>query len=223
MSVDSFRWTFVGLLITDFVAMLLLEPQTIGVSAMWSNDRYRFAGGTHPWFFAIAVAIVATYFALMNKAIVGPGAPLSGLIRRFAAFWLDFVLAMMMIAPFYGILPAVVEWRRTGVFAWTFERFTVSASDSFLTIGGAGLSLVLLFLYYLLPLVRRRPSPGALIVGYQIVCDEGQSLSFSDAAARTLLGIIGIVGWFVTAFVGRERNKGKLWFDQVFHTRAVLL
>lgn len=223
MSIRFFRWTFVVLMLTGLAVMLLSPPQTIGVSASWSTDSYRFAAGTQSWFLILASLIVVAYFASMNGVTPERGLPVPGMAGRFVAFWLDFVIAMMAIAPVFGVVPVLVEWKRTGIFAWTFERSWRSSSDSFLAISGALFSMVGLFFYYVFPLLRRRPSPGGCIVGYQIVCEEGKKLSFEDATMRTLLAMVAIVGCLVTAFVGRDRTRGRLWFDRVFHTQAVKL
>jgi hypothetical protein len=223
MSPKSFRWIFVGLLLASWMTAVLSESQITGAAAVWSNGRYRFSGGTQPWLLAFALLIVIAYCISMTTTVAEPGPPLPGLARRFLAFWLDFIFAMTAVAPVIGILPVVVEWRRTGVFAWAFQRDTPSAGDQRSLFGSVGLSLVILFVYYLVPLIRRRPSPGACIVGYQIVSDEGRSLTVEDAVMRTLLGIVALVGWVVAPFLYREPKKGKFWLDRVFNTRAVLL
>jgi len=85
------------------------------------------------------------------------------------------------------------------------------------------LTVVGLVFYFVLPLVRNHPSPGACIAGYQIVADDGIKLSAMDAVMRTLLGFIALCMWPLTPFLGRDRKKGKVWVDKVFRTRAVVL
>jgi hypothetical protein len=121
MMAKHFRWLFVGLLVVLLFVGIVAEPTSIGVSAQWSNDRYRFAGGTQPWALAFAALIVGLYLLLMYAIPSSLGKPLPGVVRRFVAFWLDFVLAMMAVAPIFGVLPTLTEWRRTGVFEWVFE------------------------------------------------------------------------------------------------------
>jgi RDD family len=154
------------------------------------------------------------------------GGVLPGVVRRFFAFWLNFMIAMMVIGPTFGVLVTVVtvaEWRRTGVFVWMFERETPVSTDILLTTGGASLVFVLLLFYFALPLVRRRPSPGSCILGYQVVPDEGLTLTLRRAVLRTIVGFFAMSMWPITPFIARQRRKGKVWFDQAFRTHAVLL
>jgi len=122
-----------------------------------------------------------------------------------------------------GILPALTEWKRTGVLAWNFERTTQAPGDNLMaTIVGVS-CFVGLILYYTFPLVRGKPSPGDCIVGYQIIPDEGTTLSFRKALLRTLMGFIAAWAFYLAPFVARDRKNGKFWLDMVFGTRAVKL
>src|SRR6266852_2291319 len=196
MSVKHIRWFFIILLgLVTFLAILLPAPVTIGASSTWTNGNYRFAGGTHPAALVLATLFTILYFALMVAAPPELGGALPGVVRRFFAFWLDFIIAMMVIGPTFGILATVAEWRRTGIFVWMFERETSAPTDVLLTTGGASLAFVLLLFYFVLPLVRRRPSPGSCIAGYQVMPDEGQTLTLRRAILRTIVGFFAMSMW----------------------------
>ena len=75
------------------------------------------------------------------------------------------------------------------------------------------LAIPALVFYYGWPLVRRRPSPGACIMGYQIVADEGVTLTPGAALKRTLFGF---------TFLG-DRKKSTFRVDESFGTHAVKL
>jgi uncharacterized RDD family membrane protein YckC len=77
--------------------------------------------------------------------------------------------------------------------------------------------------YFTWPLVRRRPSPGACIFGYQVVPDEGTTLNLGHAILRMVLGFVAVGTWYVAPFVARDQKKGKFWLDKIFSTRAVRL
>lgn len=221
MKGKRFRWLFIG----AFIALIgiVSELPTVGVSAGWTNGRYLFAGGTTPLGLAYSLLIVVLYFLLMRASPFDEGRSFPGVIRRFVAFWLDFVLGMFALAPILGILPAITEWRRTGAFAWNFARTTPAPGDMLLaSIGFMFCSIGLVF-YYALPLIRRKPSPGGCIVGYQIIPDKGTTLTLGTALRRTLLGFIAVCAAYLAPFVARDRNKGKIWLDKVFGTRAVTL
>jgi len=223
IKVRNLRWPLVGLVAVVFVASGLNPPTTLGLSIVWSNSQYSITGGTEPWALSLAVLIILSYFVLMYAEPSENRIPLPGVFRRFVAFWLDFMIAMMVIGPIAGILPVLVEWKRTRIFAWTFERSAPAPSDLLLSWTVFALAGATLIAYFAWPLVRRRPSPGACIVGYQVVPDEGTSLNLGRAILRTFLGFIATCAAYLAPFVAREQKKGKFWLDKVFGTRAVRL
>ena len=220
-----FRWLFAGLSIVILIGAIATsgEPATLGMATEWSNGRYRFAGGTEPWALGVAILIAAFYLLLMDVTPSDTGRPLAGLSRRFVAFWLDFVLAMSIFVPILGIVPVVFEWRRTRVFAWAFERTTPAVGDMPIAALSAAIGFAGLLFYYAIPIARRRPSPGACIMGYQVVPEDGGRLTLGRVLLRTLLGFVAVCGAWSAPFVGRDRRRGKFWLDRVFGTQATLL
>jgi hypothetical protein len=125
MAIKELRWLFLAVLAAALFSLNLLnEPVTYGISQQWTNGSYRFAGGTHPVALAFSLVVLFLYLLLMLGPPPTLRNPLPGVFRRFLAFWVDFILAMMAIAPIMGILPALAEWRRIGHFEWNFERTT---------------------------------------------------------------------------------------------------
>jgi uncharacterized RDD family membrane protein YckC len=196
---------------------------TIGASQQWSNGSYRFAAGTQPWALALAVLITFLYLLLLRSAPLRLGQPLPGVFRRFIAFWLDFCLGMMVAAPVFGLVPTFTEWRRTGIFQWTFERTTSASGDGILTVTGFLVMISGLICYFAVPLICRKPSPGSCIAGYQILAEDEHPLTLRTAVMRTLLGFIAVCVLYLAPFVARDRKKGQFWLDKVFGTRAVRL
>ncbi|MGD1025382.1 MAG: RDD family protein [Candidatus Sulfotelmatobacter sp.] len=221
MSVKELRWLFVVVLSVAIFIGNISEPATFGISQQWTNGNYSFAGGTHPVALTLALIIAVLYLLLMFAPPADLGEPLPGVFRRFVTFWLDFILAMILIAPIMGILPALTEWNRTGIFQWHFERTVHAPGDGWLTAAGLILLVTGLVFYFAFPLNRRRPSPGACITGYQIVPDDGIKMTVRMAILRTLLGFIAACGAYLAPFIARDRKKGKFWLDAVFGTRAL--
>jgi uncharacterized RDD family membrane protein YckC len=222
MTIEVLRWMFVGAVVVMLiVGNIAPEPTVLGISEQWTNGYYHFAGGTSLAGMAMAMAIFGLYLLLMFSDPNGISEPLPGVFRRFVAFCLDFVLAVMMTVPFVGILPVLSEWKRTGVFQWSFGRTEYVSTDGWLSGIGVALGSVALVIYYAWPLVRGKPSPGACIAGYQIVADEGTRLTPRVALQRTLLGLVAVAFPYISPFVWRDRSKGKFWLDRVCHTRAV--
>jgi uncharacterized RDD family membrane protein YckC len=220
MKAKEFRWPFLAAVLA---LVVMREPENLGVSYGWTNGHYSFGGGTAPWSLAFAFVVTGLYAALMFSSPAVDGQPLPGVFRRFVAFWLDFVLAIMTVGPIIGVLPMLTEWRRTGVFQWDFERTTHSAGDGLVAAIALLPSFAALILYYALPVARRKPSPGSCIVGYRILPEEGRTIDLRKAMMRTLLGFVAVCAAWLAPFVERDRKKGQFWLDKVFHTRAVKL
>lgn len=224
MKSKHFRWVFLAAL-TPLAILGFMRGSSaeLGVSIEISDDKYRFAGGTAPWVLIYAALVIVLYVLFLRSEPGEQGEPLPGVLRRFAAFWLDFALGMMAIVPIIGILPAMAEWKRTGVFEWNFERTTHAPDDGLL----AGVGVLLLFVglafYYAWPLMRRLPTPGSCIMGYRIVVDEDGTLTMRSWLLRALLGFIATCAWLIAPFIGRDKRRGKFWLDKVFKTRAVKL
>jgi uncharacterized RDD family membrane protein YckC len=189
-------------------------PFTIGLSGEFSQDKYRIGGGTAPWALAFAALIIVLFFLLMYAPPAKHEMFPAGWWQRMIAFWIDFILAVTAVSAIFGTLPMFAEWRRTGVFAWNFVRTTPASGDGLLFVLLVFLAFPTLVLYYAWPLVRRRPSPGACVMGYQIVADEGATLTWSVAIKRTLLG------W--STFLG-DRKRAELRVDESYGTHAVKL
>ena len=223
MTVRTLRWVLLALLGCVLAKCTVSEPITIGASTEWSDGRYRFSGGTEPGALGFAILTLIGLILLMNAKPAAAKAPLAGLVRRFAAFWLDFMFAMFMLTPVVGLLPTLVEWMRTGSFAWSFERSYQTSVDVPLTVLSIILLLPGLLVYYALPLFLRKPSPGACIAGYQVIADDGVLLSIRVALLRSIVGYFALCAAPVAPFVRRDKTAGKFWLDRVFGTHAVLL
>jgi len=223
MKIPNIRWALAVLVAICLGIGLLKGPVVLGVSAESSNGQYLFTGGTQPWALALAVLAICSYLALMYAEPSESRKPLRGVFRRFVAFGLDFFFVMITVTPITGLMAAVIEWRRTGIFEWSFERYAPAAGDWLVAAAGFALAVATPVFYFAWPLVRQRPSPGACIVGYQVVPDNGASLKLGRAVWRTLVGFVALCAWWLAPFVGRDKMKGKFWLDKVFATRAVLL
>jgi hypothetical protein len=124
MKVRQIRWLLFTVLPILLALDFVTSPSVVGVSQEWSKDQYRFVGGTGPLGLVIAALVLCMYLLLMHAEEAEIRLPFPGVFRRFVAFWLDFVVAMTMVAPVLGVIVALSEWRRTGVFQWAFERET---------------------------------------------------------------------------------------------------
>ncbi|MGB6742910.1 MAG: RDD family protein, partial [Terracidiphilus sp.] len=133
--------------------------------------------------------------------------------RRLGAFCVDFLLVLACISPVLGLIPILAEWRRTGVFAWSFVRASPAPGDSLLSVLTILLAIPALLVYFVCPLMRSRPSPGSCVLGYQIIGDGGTRITPLVALKRTVLGF---------TFLG-DRKAQVVRIDRWFGTHAVKL
>ncbi len=225
MEITITRWWLLALLVIELVVWNVLPGAsgTIGVSISYGDGEYRFSGGTGPIELGFALLMIAGYIVLVYGIPAEETMPIGGVFRRFVAFWIDFIFAMSITTPALGIIPAVVEWRRTGSFQWAFMRTTPAKGDVLQAWLLLSMMSLVLVLYHVLPLQRSRPSPGTAIMGYRVVPDEGVILTIGKAVLRTLLGFVAVCCAYLGPFVARDRKRGKFWLDRVFRTRAVAL
>jgi uncharacterized RDD family membrane protein YckC len=172
---------------------------------------------------AYSVVIVALYVWLMYAHSDTSEKTVPGLIRRWLAFWMDFVLGIMAIAPILGLIPMCAEWNRTGVFAWNFERMTPQTGDKLDIAVTTLIGMVAILAFYAFPLYRNRPSPGSCIAGYQVTVVGGTPLTLRRSLLRTLLGFVAAATPYLAPFLNRNRQRGQFWLDRVFGTHAVKL
>jgi len=207
--------------IAAFVIAVWVAPSTtLGLSLESSSDgAYSLSAGTEPWALCFSTVIIALYLLLLYAEPARVEQPFTSLFRRYLAFWIDFFIALSAAAPIIGILPMVIEWRRTRLFQWSFERTFAAPSDGWMSSATMLLCAGVLVLYYAAPLVRRRPSPGSCILGYQLVADSEPTITAGIAVLRTLVGFIAVCLAPFTAW----QHKEKFWLDKLFGTRAIRL
>jgi uncharacterized RDD family membrane protein YckC len=221
MQAKHFRWVFLPSLVVLFFSGFFKSGRiSIGASGSWSVGNYQFSGGTEPWALLVSAGLLALYLLLLYSPATTPNGAMPGIVRRFVAFWCDFTICILGVAPFLGILPCLLEWKRTGEFQWTFERETAAGYDAWVVIITMLAMLALMAIFFAWPLVRCKPTPGSSIMGYQIVGDDGNPITWRKAVLRSLLGFVAACAWFVAPFVERDKPKGKFWLDRVFKTHS---
>jgi hypothetical protein len=224
LKAKEFRWVFLALLAPLlFLGFSPGSKWTIGASAEWSNGNYTFAGGTHPGALLLSGITIVLYLWLLRSK-VSAGAPTTqAFFRRPVAALIDFVLAIVATAPIFGIVPMLAEWRQTGSFAWNLERTTYFAGDKYVIGATSLLAIAMLMTYFALPLLLGKPSPGACILGYQIVPDDGFEMTPLIALGRGALDFVSLCEIYGTLFGILKRKRGSYWVDRFFHTHAIQL
>jgi len=226
ISIKVLRWLFIVALTATVIAGLVSSPKALGFSSTETidshGDRFEFEAGTSPWAIVWIGPLISLYFLLMKAPNASPGQPLPGVIRRYGAFWLDFILLMIITGPIVGIPPILSEWRRTGVFQWQIERTFSVPSDSLNELYAFLFIVIVFVVYEALPLTLGKPSPGECMCGYQILSDYPRPIRWNSALLRALVGFAAAVGGPIALFYNRDPTRGKIWIDKYFDTHAAL-
>ncbi len=77
MSLGFFRWLLAAVIALEIVASFFLPngAGSLGVSAEWANDAYRFAAGSSVWALGMSVLNVVLYVGLMKWSHASEGQP----------------------------------------------------------------------------------------------------------------------------------------------------
>jgi hypothetical protein len=223
MSLDAFRWLLGGVMLLELMLGIFLSNGAgLGVSAEWANEAYQFAAGSSVWSLGLAVLNICLYAGLMKATKASTGKPVIGVFKRWLAFWIDFVWVMFSVSPVLGLLPVFLEAKHTGHFVWSFERSTRAPTDIPVAIFAGIVLFGALLFYFAIPILCARPSPGACLLGYQVLPAEQESLTLGRAMRRSLMGFLAVCCAPLAPFVDGT-NLLKVWLDDRFGTRTVTL
>jgi hypothetical protein len=213
------------LLFVGFACMELTGGKAVGLFVQTVNDKSLVQGGSSPallvWA-AIAIPLLAVViFREMAYEVVG----VPSWTRRFVAFVIDFFIAMATTAPFFALVPLVVEAFRTGMFAWSFERTYTVTSDWYLAIPLSLVLMSLLVLYFAVPVTKGRQTVGCYLLRLKVVPGEselGGRFGLSQALRRVVLAFIGLCSWPLIWLLGRGKD-GTTWYDRLTNCRVTLV
>ncbi len=139
-----------------------------------------------------------------------------GLFKRFTAFFIDFLLYLVIIAPPLVFLALTLEGIRTGEFSWFFSRHYPVYTDIIVGIAIV-LALIAFFILFALPVSRKQQSLGQYFMGFGIVRKEG-SLSLFKACLRFLMMYLTVALFFISGPMALLRKDKRMWGDLVFDT-----
>ena len=123
--------------------------------------------GLDPWVLVWAAIAIPLTVELLKRDVPCEAAGIPSWARRFAAFLVDFYVAVFLSAPVCTLLPLAVEAARTGTFTWSFGRRDTVATDlSLATLVVLG-ELVFMALYFAWPVARNRQSVGGYLLALQ--------------------------------------------------------
>lgn len=145
-----------------------------------------------------------------------------GLMRRFAAFFMDFMTVLIVFTPF-AVLPLLLaEADYTGAFSWNFERDYARPTDNNYALPGIFSLFIALYLYFYLYARFNKQTLGQYIMGYKVVAED-ESTDVPIYFLRPLLSYFGICMWPISAFFASRNENKACWWDGFTNTKVVRL
>jgi len=221
MKITDLRWIFVGLLAVWLVQTFISSAELTNVFTLSNNQL---VARTNPFDLGCSLVLLVLYLFLVNAKVSNTAGCLPGVFRIFIAFWIDLIAMVTLLAPIMAFIPLFAEWVRTsGDLQWALERTATSTGEIIFFTSLLFVGLLLTLLYFAIPMMNHRPTPGACVMGYRIVPDSGTALTLKKALLRTCVGFVAACAAWAAPFLGRNREEGKFWLDLVFSTHAVKL
>lgn len=145
-----------------------------------------------------------------------------GLLRRLAAFYLDFFLFMLVLAPLLATPALLIEASATGEFEWEFVRDFSRPSDGWVLTPVFLFAFYLLYSYFYWHAAKQRQTIGKYLLGYSLrAADEtGDRPQFGRGL---LLGALGMAVWPISLVLALRHEDKALWWDVRTNVQAVMV
>jgi uncharacterized RDD family membrane protein YckC len=129
---------------------------------------------------------------------------------------------MLTVSSIAELIPLLLETRRTGRFAWHFQRNYSTNTDGLAALASL-VSIALMVLYFAFPLTRGRQTVGYFIVGLKVAPPFGDEGRFTLKAAlmRTYFAFVGLCSVLTRKW--DPDGQGRTWYDRKTNCTVVLV
>lgn len=184
--------------------------EKIGVAMQQANGHYHFSAGTNIVALLVSPIFIAFLFLRKPKGIRESISDVVPLWRRFTAFLIDFMSALLPISALLALPAVLLEWHYTGTMSWEIVREFSRPSDTLLALGLVPAFAWMIF-YFSYPLTRGTQTIGQYISGYRIAAKDMSSVSYKVAIARTIFSFLVLcLGWLSVPLAFFNKRKHML-------------
>jgi RDD family len=185
----------------------------VGYSSETKNGVTRVVAGSSPFVVSLSVLGIIFFIFLMSRELRVGTSQAASLRRRFVAFLFDCWFLLLTVVGVSSLLHLLLEAERSGTFRWRYEQESgigPDGADAVLML----VNLTAMFMYFVLPLARRRQTVGQWLFSLATVSAGGSVLylPFSTALWRTFMAFRGLISpW---RFLKETDTQGRTWYDR---------
>jgi len=169
--------------------------------------------GSSPVVVFLCILGILLFIFLMTREVHIEAFQPSSLRRRFVAFLFDCWFLLLTVVGVSSLLHLLLEAQRSGTFRWRFEQESgvgPDGADAVLIL----VNLTVMFMYFVIPLARRRQTVGQWLFSLATVSAGGTVLylPFSTALWRIFMEFRGLTSpW---RFWKGTDAQGRTWYDR---------
>ncbi len=200
-------------LISSFIWLNWFQKNLVGFSSETKNGATHVVAGSSPVVFFTSILGIALFIFLMTKEVCIETCQASSLKRRFVALLFDCWFLLLTVVGVSSLLHLLLEAQRSGTFRWRYEIENGGAPDA-ADAAIVLINLTVMFMYFVVPLARRRQTVGQWLFRLATVGAGGSVLylPFSTAFWRTFMAFRGLVSpW---RFLKETDAEGRTWYDR---------
>ena len=186
------------------------------------NEKCIVGGGSSLGSLIVSAVIISFLFLRSNQRTVIDTNAVVGVWRRLGAFYLDFVLVLLAVAPIAALPLLLAEASYTGEFEWYFVRKFSRPLDGLFVLPSILASFAALYFYFFYHPWKDRQTVGEYVSGFKIVAES--EIGFRPIyGTRPMLGFIGLCAWPISVYFALRKIDKKFWWDSETRTRAVMV
>jgi hypothetical protein len=200
-------------LASSFVWSYWFRKNSVGYSSETKNGVTRVVAGSSPFVVSLSILGIIFFIFLMSREVRVGTSQAASLRRRFVAFLFDCWFLLLTVVGVSSLLHLLLEAQRSGTFRWRYEQESgigPEGADTVLIL----VNLTAMFMYFVIPLARRRQTVGQWLFSLATVSAGGSVLylPFSTALWRTFMAFRGLMSpW---RFLKETDAQGRTWYDR---------
>ena len=200
-------------LVSSFVWFYWFQRNPVGYSSETKSGVTHVVAGSSPVVVLLSLLGISLFTFLMTRELRVETFQPSSLRRRFVAFLFDCWFLLLTVVGASSLFHLLLEAHRSGVFRWRYEQETAGVSDGVDTVLIL-INLTVMFMYFVIPLARRRQTVGQWLFRLATVSAGGSVLylPFSTALWRTVMAFRGLISpWRLLKGTDAECRT---WYDR---------